>query len=442
MNLRTTTLALVTAAFAAHGWADGKSDSGQKLRFAQITDVHLFDAGYNCYAPDVDIEQDAAINGLKWAVNKINQENQAAALNFVVITGDLGIANLGYGRIPPRNPPIGGACSQNPSATKELGPVASESIQQAAINFACILRDLNVRSIYLVPGENDVPPDPPGRDSYREFVEALSRALPGRIRDLSRIVDPASDAPWDVVQGYALFEFDNPSFNPSDPDLNKTAPKQSPAGKRAPPPCTNPETVSTISQLSRTAGFAEKTSHPFLLFTHIPDLRDPHEGHQANDKTGKDEVCNFPSILSNPNFVGVFAGHVHSPDASQYGGPFRAVSTPAAAPKIYVAPPISLKNQWSAANPRRGLLIVEVQNTRVEVKIDWYEGIDPTKFQGKAFATDAQRISSAKVLLKSMLPYGIAFLLFVGFWVVHPLFEPGQTSHNPVPGTWPPPEPT
>jgi hypothetical protein len=497
MNLRTTILALAIAAFAAHSWADGKLDARPKLRFAQITDMHLFDAGYNCYAPDVDIEQDSAINGLKWAVDQINQENQVAALNFVVITGDIGIANLANGKIPPHNLSIGDACSQNPSTPKELGPVKSESIQQAAINFACILRELKVRSIYLVPGENDVVPAPPGRESYREFVQALSRELPGRIRDLSGIVDPASDAPWDVVQGYRLIGFDSASFNPSDAELNKSVPEAPLGGKPAPtpPPCRDPDPRSANSQVSRTAKLAAKTSGPFLLFTHIPDLEDPYDGRQVNPTTGKEEACSLTSswmlahdleenqdpekeptsrqdwagILTNQNLVGVFVGHVHSPDASQYGGPFFPVSTkqekqvqgsgpvepPTAVRKIYVAPPISRKDQWNTPNPRRGLLIIEVQGTLVNAKIDWYGGIDPTEFQKEKFAGGAQTFPATKTWFKYLLLYGIvALLLFVWDFASYARWPKLRTTppeirlnldagHHPAAsGAQPPPEPT
>jgi hypothetical protein len=455
MNLRTTILTLATASFAAHGWADGTSDSGQKLRFAQITDVHLFDAGYNCYAPDVSIEQDAAINGLKWAVNQINQEYQVAALSFVVITGDLGIANLRNGTIPPQNVAMGDACSQNPSIPKEPGPVKPESIRQASINFAGILRELKVRSIYLVPGENDVQHDaqpgtkyPINRDPYKEFVQALSREMPGRIRDLSGIVEPASDTPWDLVQGYKLMGLDSTGFNPSDGKLTDSLPAVPEADRSASkgaavPPCREPDPNSAMWQLSHTAILAARTSGPFLLFTHIPGLRDPDPGRQANDKTGHEEVCSFPSILCNPNLVGVFAGHFYSGDASQYGGPFFASSTesPSSVRKMYVAPPVSLKNQWGTSNPRRGLMIVDVKDAHVSnIKIDWYRGVDPTKYQKVPFASGAQTFPSFTTWLKYLLLYGVvALLLFLWDFASHAPWPKLRTTHSEIRSNLEPP---
>lgn len=448
MNLRAIIMAFAATALAAHGRAEGK------LRFAQITDAHLFDAGYNCYAPDVDIEQDTAIKALKWAVERINQENQAAVLDFVVITGDLGISNLGDDVSPPYDHPSRNACNPSTPKSELFGPVKPEAIHQAAVTLAGILGDLKVSSIYLLPGNNDVPydaksgiEDPLHRESYREFVETLSRELPGRVRDLSGNVDPASDAPPDVVQGYSLIGLDTASFKPSDIELKNSLPKPQQTGKTAPAaaqpgsdkppaPCQDPDANSAISnartdQLSRAAKLAAKVSGHFLLFTHIPDLQDPFAGRRVNGATDASKKCSLSSswmlvpesrktwtgMISNPKLVGVFAGHFHSADASQYGGPFGAASTQQAntIDKIYVAPPVSLKNQWSTPNPRRGLLIIDVQDDRVRNStIAWYRGINPTECQKKTCVPVVPPAPSIAAWLKDLFAsFAVAVLLFV-----------------------------
>ena len=446
MNPRTLILAFAATALVSHGGAQGK------LRFVQITDVHLFDAGHNCYEPDVAVEHDAAINGLKWAVDKINQENDAAAIDFVVITGDFGIANLIGDATPPHDRPKRNACHPDTPASNQFGPTKPETIETAAVNVAGFLRELNVRSIYLLPGNNDVPDnkllgieDPEDRKSYGRFVQALSHELRGRVRDLSGIAYPASDAPWDHVHGYWLIGLDTASFKPSNTEIEKSlpmagaAPVVQPGGGQA-PPCQDPDPDTVTSkartmQLSRTAAHAANASGPFLLFTHIPDLPDPFPDRQLNGASDPKKKCSLLSswmlvresrkawtgVISNPKLVAIFGGHFHSMEETQYGGPYSAVSAEQspAVRNMYVAPPLALKNQWKTHNPRRGLLVVDVQDSRVRnAVIDWYGGIDPAKYQRNTPAAAPPALPRQNEWIKDLVAYLIVALLILSWDIV------------------------
>lgn len=389
------------------------------LRFAQMTDLHLFDSGYSCYGPDVFTERSESLIAIHWAVEQINRENRLRHLDFVVITGDLGLVNLTLpsGYAPPHDRPSRNACNNQTQTGDNFGPVDPITVAKAAEALACLLRDLQVSSIYLIPGNNDVKynsalriEDPEDRELYKAFVERLSTAMPGRIRDLTGEATPLSNALPDEVNGYRLIGMDTASFKPSDDEQASACPSlapgngslvrcanilRKPAADSDPsswPECQDPNPTSQLSEdreqeLERVRALSEKNSQSFLVFTHIPDLQDPFPARQVN----RQGHCRFISswllnsaakkawstVLSNKHFVAIFAGHFHSTEEPRYGGPFAAANKVQAS--IYVAPPIALKNQWGVSRPQRGILIVELQNGHIDRAYrEMYVGFDPT----------------------------------------------------------------
>ena len=72
---------------AVFSLAGGSPSSGQDIRFAQITDVHIIEAAVNDTT-----KGDSARNlrGFEWAVDEINRRGEAGpAYDFVAFTGDL-----------------------------------------------------------------------------------------------------------------------------------------------------------------------------------------------------------------------------------------------------------------------------------------------------------------------------------------------------------------
>jgi hypothetical protein len=128
-------------------------------------------------------------------------------------------------------------------------------------------------------------------------VDSLSHELPGRVRDLSGEAKTSWDAPSDVVRGYALIGMDTAGFKPTDEEGKKAAPYTRSTGgssqKRTQahrplardeddskwPSCVDPDPTSVSSadrrkELERVESLTANTTQPFLLFTHIPDLKD------------------------------------------------------------------------------------------------------------------------------------------------------------------------
>ena len=419
MNFRKCILAFLLTALVQMGSAQGK------LRFVQLTDLHLFDAGYNCYEPDATIEHISAIDALNWAVDRINFENNSFPLDFVVITGDLGLANLtsADGTAPSHGQPAEPyRCHENTPISDKWGPVDPETIDHAAVALGCILSKLQVQSIYLVPGNNDVPDDPnlkiespSDRRTYKAFVEALARQMPGRIRDLSGIVNTPTGAPSDVVRGYWLTGLDTASFKPSGVETTNTSGGAD--GSCQDPNPSSETSSSRTSKLTQLVDRSNRKAMPLMLFTHVPDLQDPFPGRQEKkSQDGKMTICRYASswflnptaqkawssILGNGNLVGVFAGHFHDSDIDRYGGPFVPASAGAgiSVRNVYVTPPLSLKNQWQTHYPRRGLAIAEVDRRTVQsYAIRWYTGIDPKRYKSKDASPvpPLARLTKAKV---------------------------------------------
>lgn len=390
LRLQISIALLLVADFGLHAVAQ------TSVRFAQLTDFHLLDAGYNCYGADVAKEYNENLKSATWAVDAINREHDRQALDFVVITGDLGLVNtvLPQKYSPPIAHPTRNACGHNTPETATFGPVSAKDIASAAKVISGILTKLEVKPIYLIPGNNDVPynsvlkiEDPVNRDLYKAFIEALSTEMPGRIRDLSGMVTARSSAPQDVVRGYWLIGMDSSSFKPTDDELVTAAPTHIPesADPATWPDCLDPYPHGQVDayrekELQRVVTVTATISGPFLLFTHIPDLQDPYKGRQLSQKNRclfkSSWFLDFPAqgswkdILMNPQLVAVFAGHFHSAETSDYGGPFR----PATAPElqnIYVAPPLALKNQWNV-EAKRGLSVVDVTAHSVKLANIWF----------------------------------------------------------------------
>jgi hypothetical protein len=300
-----------------------------------------------------------------------------------------------------------------------------------------------VSSIYLVPGNNDVLDEGSAdREGYIGFVDALSRQLPGRIRDLTGLAKPLPGSPENKLNGYRLIGLDTAGFKPSSSQMeNADGPKSTygsaPNKNGVQPECedSDPTSIASKDRLAKIQDL-EKTANasndPFLVFTHIPDVQDSFIDRQHNKK----DTCRLSSswflnqsartawgkVLINKSLVAIFAGHFHSTDPVNYGGPFQNRSidprerNASADPlgQVYGAPPISLKNQWGTSQPQRGFLLVDLQNQNVkQAKVFLYKEFDPTHF-GVAMSPGTT-ISPVTTKVLSLL---IVFAIVAATWIL------------------------
>jgi hypothetical protein len=113
---------------------------------------------------------------------------------------------------------------------------------------------------------------------------------------------------------------------------------------------------------------------PTLLFTHVPDLKDPFRQQPAWELDGPVRRA-WEGEASKSNVLGIFAGHFHNPSRSLYGSSAGvrglAVESHVAA-KTYVAPPLAVKNQSGTRAPARGFMLVTANHTGIShTEVQW-----------------------------------------------------------------------
>jgi 3',5'-cyclic AMP phosphodiesterase CpdA len=359
------------------------------VRFAVITDAHIFDAGNKCSGSFVEREYTENLNALRWAVDEINiQASEKAPIDFVVFTGDLGLENLQGAPQAKINSPD--ADCKDADANAKPGPIQQMDFPGAEALIANIIDRLPQGiKVYFVPGNNDlVGEDMSSHDRYASFVRGLSALTHDRAVDLTGTTELVGG-----VGGYTLVGLNSSGFKPQKYDnFNEAAlatkdPKtglcidlpDASAGTRAQ---FKTQSIETLTSLIKGTG-------PFLVFTHVPDLPEPLPKRQKNSSQG----CNYSSAwlltatarkewteaLATGKILGIFTGHFHSPNLSQYGGPLYNPSTGLPAPPspgnppTFVAPPLAVKSQWATyPHGARGMMFVSVDRGIISEQTVYY----------------------------------------------------------------------
>lgn len=396
----------------------------EDITFAQITDAHLFDAGKRRHGPGIFEEALDNRAALHWAILEINRiEAGGRHIDFVVFTGDWGLENVKVSA--PTAEQRGLKMPQCPAASpSDEGPVPAVDVKAAAKEVADEFRALVVNKVFLVPGNNDVCNEDP-RDLYRyvEFVADVQQELPGRVIDLTHLqlnaghtAVTAKPIP-DVVRGFSLLGLNSASFKTKD---NLKNVKDTEPG--------HPHYE--MQQLEATV----KQPGSYLIFTHIPDLKDPaaqpakpapgsaattsaappttggnakpaaspssppvpqsstdaKKSAWALEEKGQD-IQAWERIAKKSNVLGIFAGHFHSSDRNIYGYASEKSSLavrPDVAGKTWVAPPLAIKFQFekpekigATDNPltrtARGFLLATVTSSgAATATVNWYVTLD------------------------------------------------------------------
>ncbi len=91
-------LVLLCAAFAPSGSSAGLEIQPQTaITFAQLSDAHIFDDGWNLATADALRQAADDRAALHWAVERINQlVVSGVSIDFVVFTGDFGLQNVDF----------------------------------------------------------------------------------------------------------------------------------------------------------------------------------------------------------------------------------------------------------------------------------------------------------------------------------------------------------
>jgi hypothetical protein len=389
------------------------------VTFLQWTDPHVFDAGTGRHAEGVREEELDNWAAFHWAVLETNRMVLAEhrAIDFVVITGDFGLENVQLPDMPGLS--ADGRDCQNRKPGDE-GPIDRVDLAEAATRVARELHALIVKRVYLVPGNNDLCNEDP-RDLHRwaEFVFALQQHLASlyQARQDSLPADlkskASNDKDLDKVEVFDLIDSVAQLYG-HDPRVSALFPN----GTRPQP--SEPQVINGIHLLGLNSAFFKSHGdakvqaaadaailaeinrvggnvHPgeaYLVFTHIPDLRDPFLRINAleyapswtlpgKNPLDKDNPRNtWKNILGQPGVLGVFAGHFHSSDRNLYPHNFTYTKQDeTAAEKSWLAPPLAKKYQWHLPEGKtaRGMLLVSVNaDGEMRVSAEDGEGVQPS----------------------------------------------------------------
>ncbi len=361
------------------------------ITFIQITDAHLFDDGKrSSTAGEASTLQGEDWNALHWAILQTNHLIESGkGIDFVVFTGDLGLELVQFLDEKP--------CSKNNddyTKAKTQGWPELLTPIQAAKKLVKQLRLLNVKVIYFLPGNNDlVGEDPCDLGRYKDFVSRLVALIP---QGSAKVVDLSEDPPDAQYGSFRLLGLNSASFKKKGNYSKETEDgtcDQEEEKKGGCPGFEMPRLEASIKDDGRL----------YLIFTHVPDLKDPFsndadspECATSPQSNAKDSWQDFPTkargtwnlVAGNPAVVGIFAGHFHSCNRLYYGTAARQtplvnpqITSPEVAQKTWVAPPLAIKFQDKKNTTARGFLLVQVQRHTssvprglISVMPFWYSG--------------------------------------------------------------------
>ena len=329
------------------------SDEQPIITFVQLTDAHVFDDGWK---QPLDTGYRAVGDdwaGLHWAVQEINELVRADEhIDFVVYTGDLGLQNVELEK----------DCNVAPVGTDLRGLPAIQK-HWAVGQLARELNTLAVNTVYFVPGNNDLfkeaVTDSPRHGCFLNLVQSelasFSPPSPVQLKEL-KAANPVS------VNGIRLAGLNSASFKALT-NYQRDCPA---AGEGCP--------VSEMASLQTL--IRADSREPILVFTHVPDLKDPYRGDRAWDVTPGVRTT-WEGLACDSKVLAIFAGHFHDSDRNFYGtttGTRNLTVSPCVATKTWVAPPLAIKNQNDRKPGARGLLLVEVFKSGMPVvKVYWFD---------------------------------------------------------------------
>jgi len=341
------------------------------ISFVQIADPDLFDAGKDRHGSGVYEEALDNRAALHWAVQQTNRlVAEGVPITFVVFTGDWGLENVRLTGSP-TNSLAAPICKCPRKAPQNEGPIEAASLSDAVAEVANEIRGLTVHTIFFIPGDADLCEGSP-RDLHRyaDFINALSKAIVDyTLIDLTR-----QNAPYELGN-FALIGINSASFG-SAARFNKVNSNQP----------GNPQ-----FELDRLGKFLSSSvpsqggsygPKAVLLFTHIPDLRNPVAGSAEQTSlweiTAKQRTL-WDSIIVRSQVLGIFGGHLHVPDQTIYATPAsgQLAMDKVVGAKTRVAPPITVSGQVDADQKgklqARGFLLVTVTDSgSIQTTPQWF----------------------------------------------------------------------
>jgi hypothetical protein len=371
--------------------ADRYRASSRTVSFVQLTDPHLF----------LDTSKDA--DPVKKATRLVQEKLDQSALtdawksiptltggdqpiSFVVVTGDFGVEPCSIADLPAKPTP------------KDCVDKANTDKRNAEISLiADELGASPIRDIYLIPGNNDIAYETATDDGlayFNHLIDDVQKKIDDakksvRLHNLNRCYEAAaaSSTRYFDVPGtaYRMVGFPSYSFKNREP------------GSDANPPLQEKQLDVFLSVLDE----ARQSGKKVLILSHIPLIDDPFtmgqdryaginpppaiNGADASRSpwstwnVSKKVADEWKQAIGDDSVVAILAGHFHDSHKEIYQRPFAwsSVNDPKNGfEKLYLAPPLSVKNQDASPVQARGLAVVNLDPQGIRYQIFWYKAKD------------------------------------------------------------------
>lgn len=377
------------------------SDIFGTVRFAQVTDLHIFEDSKR------EHESEISASDFEISITKINQiskalkENSKEALDFILLSGDIGIGKLlklepmaeGKGNIPIEKD------GKVYKLTKDL-----KKWNKAKESIARLIKDSTVKKWLIVPGNNDLYDEQHHTvPFFSEFIKELQEMPDVKASGLS-IVDfrldashkaqPQSFPGMYVIKDLLFVGWDNSFFK------NNYSAKKFVDADRKLIPIDQTAEYQGVQKLSQT--LKNSRAKYAYVFYHVPEIDDPYMLPFDKEKNGnvvskrlKEAMALSPplarglypysawtvplstrraweNLVTNKTFrtpliKGLFAGHFHDHKKETYESSSwlktKAYKTDILK-KLYIAPPVSVKHQekYPPSEQARGGQIVTIDD--------------------------------------------------------------------------------
>ncbi len=391
----------VLAILGATACGDKKKDKAKAdpdkpgVWFVHATDPHIF-----IPAATEPSDNDPKVVAAKAAAEKQQEKNEKAFSDmlkrgssvpegdgppaFLVLTGDLGVD-------PCPIPADGAAQTPAGSGNTCVANVDKAQRQKQIEKLASLFGASPLKDIYLVAGNNDIATEDPGDDALLYFNELLDKVQEEiksnvRLHNLTRCYsakggDPSSCAADVAGTQYRLVGFPSYSFRNEKPKAGdlKTQEKQF-------------DIFRGLLDAARTSG------KKVVVLSHVPEIDDPfalgqdrYNGIQPAKSNDTDEknarsqwstwnvskklLDDWYAALASDSVEAVMAGHLHDSHQEVYQPPY-SWSTPTSQrggfQKLFLAPPLSVKNQDDSPIQARGFSLIHLDADRVRPRLYWY----------------------------------------------------------------------
>jgi hypothetical protein len=386
-------------------------DEASGVWFVHASDPHIFIPIFIPAAEKPETEEvgkkQEALNekALSDLFRRIGSQSGYPQPVFLVLTGDLGVDPCA---IPQQKAaPAGTSEDGKPGSTTGnareptikvnaadcVSNVDTGKRKEQVERLAKIFALSSLRHVYLVAGNNDVARESPGDAAltyYNKFIDEVQAKTAMQnssveLHNLTRCYvagEPPSACYADILDtSYRFVGFPSYSYKNQDGEVDNAA---------------------QAKQFEVFRGLldqADKAGKKVLIVTHTPEIDDPFILAQdryagktppaATDPDPKNTRSTWSSwnvskkllddwnkVLISDSVAGVLAGHLHDPHKEIYRQPYRWSSLSGrqgALRKLFLAPPLAIKNQENSPVQARGFSLVHLEADRIERELYWYD---------------------------------------------------------------------